>query len=113
MIHLESGKRIVADVVLFTIGRIGAARGLHLEKAGLTPDDRGRLVVNGTFQTGVPHILGGGRDRLSSLAATSSGQGRLAACFAFGVESPRMAAHFPVGIYAIPRIRWLGPQEPS
>src|SRR5262249_23323632 len=46
-----------------------------------------------------------------SLAATSSEQGRLAACYAFGVSAPQMAAHFPIGIYSIPEISMVGATE--
>src|SRR4029453_4078514 len=42
---------------------------------------------------------------------TSSEQGRLAACHAFGVAGGPMAAHFPVGIYAIPEISMVGATE--
>jgi len=105
------GKR-VADVVLFAIGRIGATKELDLDKVGLTADDRGRLRVNEHFQTSVPHILAAG-DVIGfpSLAATSSEQGRLAACFAFGAEALPMAAHFPIGIYSIPEISMVGSPE--
>src|SRR4029453_6970144 len=42
---------------------------------------------------------------------TSSEQGRLAACDAFGVAAGLMAPHFPVGIYAIPEISMVGATE--
>ena len=46
-----------------------------------------------------------------SLAATSSEQGRLAACHALGVAAPPMSAHFPIGIYAVPEISMVGETE--
>jgi NAD(P) transhydrogenase len=46
-----------------------------------------------------------------SLAATSSEQGRLAACCALGAPARPMAAHFPIGIYAIPEIGMVGATE--
>jgi NAD(P) transhydrogenase len=46
-----------------------------------------------------------------SLAATSSEQGRLAACCALGAPARAMAAHFPIGIYAIPEIGMVGATE--
>src|SRR4029077_12192706 len=42
VIHLESGKRIVSDMALFSVGRIGATEALLLDRAGLAADDRGR-----------------------------------------------------------------------
>jgi NAD(P) transhydrogenase len=112
VIHLESGKRIVSDMALFSVGRIGATDTLNLEAAGLRADDRGRLKVGEGFQTEVPHIFAAG-DVIGypSLAATSSEQGRLAACHAFGFDARPMPAHFPVGIYAIPEISMVGSPE--
>jgi NAD(P) transhydrogenase len=109
---LESGKRLVADAVLFSAGRLAATDGLNLAAAGLTADVRGRLTVDDAFRTAVPHIFAAG-DVIGypSLAATSSEQGRLAACQAFGIEARPMARHFPVGIYAIPEISMVGPPE--
>jgi NAD(P) transhydrogenase len=112
VIILESGKRIVADAVLFSAGRVAASEALDLPRAGLCADARGRIAVDASFRTAVPHIYAGG-DVIGypSLAATSSEQGRLAACHAFGVEAGPMAAHFPVGIYAIPEISMVGAPE--
>jgi NAD(P) transhydrogenase len=112
VLNLESGKRIVTDMVLFSAGRVAATDTLNLEAAGIRTDERGRLTVDGGFRTEVPHILAAG-DVLGypSLAATSSEQGRLAACAAFGVEAGPMAQHFPIGIYAIPEISMVGAPE--
>lgn len=112
VIHLESGKVIVSDLVLFSAGRQGATAPLNLETAGLTTDKRGLLTVDPLFRTQVPHILAAG-DVIGypSLAATSAEQGRLAAHAAFGVEAKPMATHFPVGIYSIPEISMVGAQE--
>jgi len=112
VIHLESGKRIVADAVLFSVGRIAATDGLGLERTGIVPDRRGRLAVDARFRTSVPHIFAAG-DVIGypSLAATSSEQGRLAACAAFGVDAGPMAQHFPIGIYSIPEISMVGSPE--
>ncbi len=109
---LESGKRIVADAVVFSTGRMALTGPLKLENAGLQADARGRLKVDAAFRTPVPHIFAAG-DVIGypSLAATSSEQGRLAACHAFGVEAGPMAAHFPIGIYAIPEISMVGATE--
>ncbi len=112
VIHLESGKRIIAEVALYCVGRIVATDTLDLTKAGLTAGERGHLQVNERFQTSVPHIFAAG-DAIGfpSLAATSSEQGRLAACFAFNVQAAPMAAHYPIGIYAIPEVSMVGSTE--
>lgn len=112
VVHLESGKSIVADQVLFSVGRIGAAGKLNLEAVGLTPDERGRMTVDRQFRTAVPHIFAVG-DVIGypSLASTSFMQGRLAACYAFGVETGPMVEHLPIGIYALPEISAIGAPE--
>ncbi|MEO8326213.1 MAG: Si-specific NAD(P)(+) transhydrogenase, partial [Nitrospirota bacterium] len=112
VIHLASGKRLVSGLALYSVGRTGATATLQLEKAGLTVDARGRLPVDSQYRTPVPHILAAG-DVIGfpSLAATSSEQGRLAACYAFGLEAKPMTSLFPVGIYAIPEISMVGATE--
>ena len=112
VIMLESGKRIVADMALFSVGRIGATDGLGLACAGLTADDRGRIAVDSQFRTVVPHIFAAG-DVIGypSLAATSSEQGRLASCYALGAPAQPMQSHFPIGIYAVPEISMVGAAE--
>ena len=111
-IHLASGKEIVAEKALYSIGRTGATSKLNLEGAGLKADDRGRLKVNEHYQTEIPHVYAAG-DVIGfpSLASTSLEQGRLAACHAFGVEAKSTPALFPYGIYTIPEISYVGMNE--
>ena len=112
LIELESGKHIVADVVLFSAGRIGSTEDLNLESVGLQADERGRMKVDEHHRTAAGNIYAAG-DVIGfpALAATSSEQGRLAACHMFGVEAQPMGSHFPVGIYAIPEISMVGATE--
>jgi NAD(P) transhydrogenase len=114
LIELESGKHIVADVILFSVGRTGATDTLNLAAAGLSADDRGRMIVNDHYQTAVEHIYAAG-DVIGypALAATSSEQGRLASCHMFGAQAKPMASHFPIGIYSIPEISMVGETEES
>jgi NAD(P) transhydrogenase len=111
-IHLASGKEIVAEKALYSIGRTGATSKLNLEAAGLKADERGRLKVNEDYQTEVPHVYAAG-DVIGfpSLASTSLEQGRLAACHAFGVEGKSAPELFPYGIYTIPEISYVGKNE--
>jgi NAD(P) transhydrogenase len=112
VVILESGKRIVADLVLFSIGRVGDTDSLNLVAAGLQADSRGRLTVDACFRTSVPHIYAAG-DVVGypSLAATSSEQGRIACCHAMGVPAKVLTTHFPIGIYAIPEVSMVGATE--
>ncbi|MBV9174194.1 MAG: Si-specific NAD(P)(+) transhydrogenase [Chloroflexi bacterium] len=111
-IHLASGKQVVTDAALYSVGRTGATSQLNLAAAGLDVDDRGRLPVNENFQTSVPHVYAvGDVIGFPSLASTSMEQGRLAACHAFEVEASSVPALFPYGIYSIPEISMVGQTE--
>lgn len=111
-IHLASGKDIVAEKALYSIGRTGATSKLNLEGAGLKSDERGRLKVNESYQTEIPHVYAAG-DVIGfpSLASTSLEQGRLAACHAFGIEAKSTPELFPYGIYTVPQISYVGKNE--
>ncbi len=111
-IILSSGKQIITDKALHSIGRTGSTGELNLPAAGLTADDRGRLIVTDDYQTKVPHIYGvGDVIGFPSLASTSMEQGRLASCHAFGIEANSVPELFPYGIYTIPEISMVGRNE--
>ncbi len=110
--ELESGKTVHGDALVYAVGRQANGDQLHLEAAGLTPDQRGRLKVNPSFLTDVPHIYAAG-DVIGfpALASTSMEQGRLAACHMFGIPFEHMPDLFPYGIYTIPEISMIGQSE--
>jgi NAD(P) transhydrogenase len=111
-IHLDSGKQIISEKALYSIGRTGATQELNLPAAGLAPDPRGRLSVNPCYQTEIPHIYAvGDLIGFPSLASTSMEQGRLAACHAFGVPAKSVPELFPYGIFTIPEISTVGRNE--
>jgi NAD(P) transhydrogenase len=111
-LHLASGKQIVTDKVLYSVGRRGATDSLCLAVAGLSSDDRGRLHVNEYFQTTVPHIYAvGDVIGFPSLASTSMEQGRLASCHAFGLPATSIPELFPYGIFTVPGISMVGKTE--
>ena len=110
--YLKSGKRIVSDLFLYSVGRVGATTALNLESAGLSSDERGRIPVDGNHQTSQPHIYAvGDVVGFPSLASTSMEQGRIAACHAFGIEYESSPDHFPFGIYSVPELSMVGGTE--
>jgi NAD(P) transhydrogenase len=112
LVELTSGKRIAADAVLYSAGRRGATEELHLENAGLSTDDRGRITVGANYRTDVAHVYAvGDVIGFPSLAATAMEQGRMAALDAFGLESHTTPELFPIGIYTIPEISFVGKTE--
>ena len=111
-ILLESGKQIITEKALYSIGRTGATRSLNLGSVNLESDGRGRLKVNENYQTGVPNIYAvGDVIGFPSLASTSMEQGRVAACHAFGIDTKSIPELYPYGIYTIPEISTCGPNE--
>src|SRR5215211_5933802 len=111
-ITLASGKQIVTEMALYSIGRTGATKSLNTEAVELELDARGLLKVNENFQTSAPNIYAvGDVIGFPSLASTSMEQGRLAACHAFGVKTQSSPELFPYGIYTIPEISTVGRSE--
>ncbi len=109
---LGSGKRIPADVVLYSSGRQGVTDELDLEAAGLSADERGRIRVRPDYRTEVDHIFAvGDVIGFPALAATSMEQGRLAAYAAFGEPTTTLQSLQPYGIYTIPEISYVGQTE--
>ena len=110
--NLESGKRVHGDALLYTVGRQTNADLLDLAAAGLSADNRGRIEVNESFQTSVPHIYAAG-DVIGfpALASTSMEQGRLASCHMFGAACNTRKEAIPFGIYTIPEISMVGRTE--
>lgn len=112
-VHLASGKRIRADMVLFASGRLSNTDGLQIENAGITVDERGRIAVDEHYRTEVEHIYAAG-DVIGfpALASTSMEQGRHAACHAFGGSLLDIREDlFPYGIYAVPEMSVVGKTE--
>jgi NAD(P) transhydrogenase len=109
---LASGKRIAADMVMYSAGRQGVTDELHLEKAWLTADQRGRITVDGQYRTAAPHIFAvGDVIGFPALAATSMHQERLAAYHAFGEPARELQELQPIGIYTVPEISYCGKTE--
>ncbi|MFQ5735421.1 MAG: Si-specific NAD(P)(+) transhydrogenase [Thermodesulfobacteriota bacterium] len=112
--RLESGKSVVSEKLLYTMGRTGNTDGLNTGAVGIEADRRGLLTVNENFQTGTEQIYAiGDVIGFPSLASTSMEQGRRAVCHAFRTEGLTCAipGHLPLGIYTIPEISMVGETE--
>ncbi|HVM75012.1 MAG TPA: Si-specific NAD(P)(+) transhydrogenase [Candidatus Saccharimonadales bacterium] len=110
--NLVSKKRIVADALLYAVGRQGNIDKLNLTAAGVEADDRGRIKVDADFRTSQPNIFAvGDVIGFPSLASVSMEQGRLAAAKAFGLHVESDPDGYPYGIYTIPQISFIGKTE--
>ncbi len=111
-LHLESGKRLHGDAVLWCQGRTGNTQGLGLERLGLEPDERGRLAVDGHYRTSVDYIYAAG-DVVGwpSLASAAYNQGRAASASARGKPQIHQVKDVATGIYTLPEISSVGKSE--
>jgi len=110
--RLESGKTLVAEALLYAVGRQPNTDLLNLDRVGLTTSERGQLVVNEFFQTKLPHVYAAGDIvGFPSLASTSMEQGRIAAHHMLGLERASRPELLPFGIYTIPEISMVGKTE--
>ncbi len=110
---LTDGSQVRPDKVLVSSGRVGNTDGLGLEAAGVTVDDRGRIVVDEYFQTSAPGVYAAG-DVIGppALASAAMEQGRAAAHRAFGVGFQVIVDPSPpTGVYSIPEIAGVGITE--
>jgi NAD(P) transhydrogenase len=109
---MESGKQLTTDSLMFAAGRVGASSDLNIEAVGIETDARGRIKVDEHLRTSVEGVYAvGDIIGFPALASTSMEQGRLAALHAFGVEMPKVVSSLPFGIYSIPEIAMVGPNE--
>ncbi len=111
-VHLQSGKKMRADCLLYANGRTGNTDTLNLEAVGLIPDSRGQLAKNAHYQTDIDHIYAVG-DVIGypSLASAAYDQGRHVAQAICRGESRQLIDHIPTGIYTIPEISSVGKTE--
>jgi len=110
--NLASKKRIIADALLYAVGRQGNVDGLNLASAGIEADCRGRIKVDADYRTAQPHIFAvGDVIGFPSLASVSMEQGRISAARAFGLNVQSDPAGYPYGIYTIPQISFIGKTE--
>jgi NAD(P) transhydrogenase len=113
VLHLESGKKMRADCLLFANGRTGNTDSLGLANIGLEPNSRGQLDVNEHYQTTVKNIYAVG-DVIGypSLASAAYDQGRIAAkAMISGNSEGQLIRDIPTGIYTIPEISSVGKTE--
>lgn len=111
-IALASGGVLFAEMALFCEYRQVATEKLNLAKVGIEVNQRGLIVVDNDYRTSVANIFAAG-DVIGSpaLASTSFEQGRIAGNIACGNQVSWSAQNYPVGIYTIPEISYIGASE--
>lgn len=105
-------KKLEAEMVLVTIGRIPNSDGLSLDKAGLKPDAKGFLGVDAQRRTQVPHIYAiGDIAGQPLLAHKGSKEGMVAAEAIAGMKSVYDVVAMPAVIFTDPEIATVGLTE--
>lgn len=113
VLHLQSGRKIKSDVLLWANGRTGNSDRLNLEAVGLAGNSRGQIAVNGHYQTAVPNIYAVG-DIVGppALASAAYVQGTHAVQHILDASiEPHHQEMIPSGIYTIPEISSIGRTE--
>lgn len=114
-VRLKSGKALTPETILVSAGRSGNTKDLGLDHIGVSVDERGRVKVNESYQTSVPHIYAAG-DVIGApaLASTSMEQARVAMNHAFKLSfKDEVSPILPYGIYTIPECSMAGETEES
>ena len=112
-VELPDGTVVRGDKVLSAAGRVGATEDLGLEAAGVRVDQRGRVLVDAAYRTGVPGVYAAG-DVIGppTLASAAMEQGRVAACHAFAIPFKETVDPLaPYGVYSIPEVAMVGLTE--
>lgn len=113
VLHLQSGKRIRSDLLLWANGRSGNTAGIGLEAIGVEVNHRGQIAVDENYRTALAHVYAvGDVVGFPSLASASYDQGRFAGVhIATGECDSQLIEHIPTGIYTSPEISSVGPTE--
>ena len=112
-VTLTSGKKIIANTLLATLGRRGDIENLGTAIVGIETTDKGHIIVNEHYQTSVPNIYAvGDLTGFPCLASSAYDQGRFAALHIIDPDCDNsLVKDVPVGIYTSPEISSIGQTE--
>jgi len=112
-VEMGDGQPVHPEKIIFAAGRQGNTEDLGLTAAGVNTDERGRIVVDGHYQTTASGIYAAG-DVIGppALASASMEQGRVAACYGLGIPfKDTVDPLTPFGVYSIPECAMVGTTE--
>lgn len=111
--HIETAKDKKAfEAVLYCQGRSANVEELNLSALGLSLTTHGTISVSKTYQSPCPHIyVVGDLQGAPGLATSAAEQGRMAAASIFNHFGGDFPESFPYGVYTIPEISSVGPNE--
>lgn len=107
-----AAETLEADVVLVAIGRRPYVAGLGLDKAGVKLTDRGRIAVDGHFQTSVPGIYAIGDVVDGPMLAHKASEDGIACVETLAGQKGHVNWDLvPSVIYTQPEVAWVGKTE--
>ncbi len=107
-----TAEMLEADVVLVSIGRRPYVAGLGLEKAGVKMTERGRIAVDGHFQTSVPGIYAIGDVIDGPMLAHKASEDGVACVETLAGQKGHVNWDLvPSIIYTQPEVAWVGRTE--
>jgi glutathione reductase (NADPH) len=110
---LSDGRRIVAEKVMFAVGRKPNIAGLGIEHAGVTVADNGGIAVDSYSRTAVPHIFAvGDVTNRVNLTPVAIREGHAVADTLFGGRPTAVDhVHIPTAVFSEPEIGVIGLTE--
>jgi glutathione reductase (NADPH) len=112
-LHLSNGATIHTDLVFFATGRKPATQNLGLDKAGVTTNDAGAVMVDQHLHTSQQNIyaMGDVTDRLN-LTPVAIAEGHALADSLFGKNPRRISLrNVPTAVFSTPPIATVGLTE--
>ncbi len=115
--HTKAGEKLVADQILFAIGRAPNVEGLGLEKAGVAFGKDGAIAVDATSRTNVSHIFAvGDVTNRVNLTPVAIREGHAVADSLFGAAkgiAPWQVDHtnIPTAVFTTPELGTVGLTE--
>jgi dihydrolipoamide dehydrogenase len=107
-----AAETLEADVVLVSIGRRPYVAGLGLEKSGVKMTERGRIAVDGHFQTSVPGIYAIGDVIDGPMLAHKASEDGVACVETLAGQKGHVNWDLvPSIIYTQPEVAWVGKTE--
>ncbi|MEQ1824588.1 MAG: dihydrolipoyl dehydrogenase [Pirellula sp.] len=112
VVRCKGAEPIVCDRVLLAAGRVPNAQGIGLENVGITPDQRGFVIVDANYQTSVPGIFAVG-DLIGGAMLAHKAMEEAVVCIE---RIQGIHAHFnydciPAIVYTHPEIATVGKTE--
>jgi NAD(P) transhydrogenase len=110
--ELDNGETLVAETVLYAIGRSPNTEGLGLAEVGIATGRHGVIAVDDRFRTSVPGIYAAGDVVGPTLASIAMEQGLAAVCHAFGITLKDHVDPLPISaVYGMPEVAGAGLTE--